>query len=151
MMLHDFAGYLNDDILVKVDRASMALNLEVRCPFLDHRVVEFAWSLPLSMRVGPGGGKRVVRELLGRHVPAALFERRKQGFGVPVAEWLRGPLRSWAEDLIAPERLARQGLLDGKAVRRVWQQHLCRWRNHHNLLWSILMFQAWDDAWSTRA
>ena len=151
MMLDDFTSYLCDDILVKVDRASMAVSLEVRCPFLDHRVVEFAWSLPLSLRVGPGGGKRVVRELLGRYVPAALFERRKQGFGVPVAEWLRGPLRSWAEDLLAPERLAREGLLVPNAVSRVWRQHQCGWRNHNNLLWSILMFQAWHDAWRAQS
>ncbi len=150
MMLDDFAGYLGDDILVKVDRASMAVNLEVRSPFLDHRVVEFAWSLPLAFRASPDGGKRVVRELLARHVPRALFERRKQGFAVPVAEWLRGALRPWAEDLLAPERLRRQGLFDPDAVHRVWQQHQCGWRNHHNLLWSILMFQAWEDAWATR-
>ncbi len=149
MMLDDFAGYLGDDILVKVDRASMAVNLEVRSPFLDHRVVEFAWSLPLDFRASPTGGKRVVRELLARHLPRPLFERRKQGFSVPVAEWLRGALRPWAEDLLAPERLRRQGLLDPDAVQRVWRQHQCGWRNHHNLLWSILMFQAWEDAWPT--
>ncbi len=150
MMLDDFSSYLGDDILVKVDRASMAVSLEVRCPLLDHRVVEFAWSLPIALRVGPSGGKLVLRELLGRYVPAPLFERRKQGFGVPVAEWLRGPLRGWAEDLLAPEKLSREGFLQPAAVHRVWKQHLCGWRNHNNLLWSILMFQAWRDAWTAR-
>jgi len=151
MMYEDFVGYLRDDILVKVDRASMAVSLEVRSPFLDHRVVEFAWSLPISLRVGPEGGKLVVRELLRRYLPAALFERRKQGFGVPIGEWLRGPLRPWAEDLLAPEKLAREGLLHPRAVSRLWRQHLCGWRDHHNLLWSILMFQAWHDAWRAQS
>ncbi len=151
MMLIDFCGYLADDILVKVDRASMSVALEVRAPFLDHRVVEFAWSLPteLCVEAVPGKrrarGKRVLRELLGRHVPEALFERRKQGFGVPIGEWLRGPLRDWAGDLLDPTRLAGQGLLCPKAVSRLWRQHQVDWRDHDNLLWSMLMFQAWLD------
>ncbi len=149
MMFLDFAGYLPDDIMVKVDRASMAVSLEVRSPFLDHRVVEFAWSLPMALRVGEGSGKLVVRELLKRHLPAELFERRKQGFGVPIGTWLRGPLRGWAAELLAPERLAREGLLRPRAVQRIWQQHLCGWRNHDNLLWSLLMFQAWREAGQT--
>lgn len=146
MMLMHFCDYLPDDILVKVDRASMAVSLEVRCPILDHRVVEFAWSLPLDMRVDHRGGKRILKKLLNRHVPAELTERSKKGFGIPLAEWLRGPLRDWAEALIDRERLAGEGLFDPTAVRRVWQQHLTGWRNHAQLLWSILMFQAWYES-----
>jgi asparagine synthase (glutamine-hydrolysing) len=147
LMLIDFCGYLADDILVKVDRASMSVGLEVRAPFLDHRVVELAWSFPTAFSVEPGArqGKRVLRELLGRHVPRELFERRKLGFGVPIGEWLHGPLRGWAEDLLSPERLARQGILRPEAVQRVWRQHLSGWSNHDNLLWSLLMFEAWLD------
>jgi asparagine synthase (glutamine-hydrolysing) len=147
MMLMHFCDYLPDDILVKVDRASMAVSLEVRCPILDHRVVEFAWSLPLNMRVDHRGGKRILKKLLNRYVPAELTERPKKGFGIPLADWLRGPLRGWAEALLVRERLASESLFDPTAVRRVWQQHLTGWRNHAQLLWSILMFQAWYESW----
>jgi len=143
MMLYDFTSYLVDDILVKVDRASMAVSLEVRSPFLDHRVVEFAWRLPLALRWGERGSKLVVRELLKRYVPPALTERPKSGFGVPVGEWLRGPLREWAQSLIDPGRLRSQGLLREGAVTTLWRQHLCGWRDHSDVLWSVLMFQAW--------
>jgi asparagine synthase (glutamine-hydrolysing) len=143
MMLVDFCNYLVDDIRVKVDRASMAVGLEVRAPFLDHRVVSLAWSLPLAMRYGPTGGKLVLRELLQRYVPKELTERPKKGFGVPVADWLRGPLREWAEDLLEPRRLQQQGLFNAAAVSQLWQQHLCQWQDHSDVLWSILMFQAW--------
>ena len=146
MMLVDFRNYLVDDILVKVDRASMAVSLEVRSPFLDHRVVELAWSLPLAMRYGPDGGKLVLRELLQRYVPSALTDRPKKGFGVPVADWLRGPLREWAQGLLDHKRLQQDGLLDADAVKRLWKQHLCEWQDHSDTLWSILMFQAWLDA-----
>jgi asparagine synthase (glutamine-hydrolysing) len=146
MMLLDFTNYLVDDILVKVDRASMATSLEVRAPFLDHRVVELAWSLPLEMRYDNSGGKRVLRELLSRYVPRQLTDRPKMGFGVPVAEWLRGSLRPWAEELLDPRRLAQDGLLNPEAVARIWKQHQCGWRDHSDVLWSILMFQAWLDA-----
>ena len=145
MMLYDFTSYLVDDILVKVDRASMAVSLEVRSPFLDHRVVEFAWRLPLALRWGERGSKLVVRELLKRYVPPALTERPKAGFGVPVGEWLRGPLRDWAESLIDPGRIRSQGLLDEPGVTTLWRQHLCGWRDHSDVLWSVLMFQAWLD------
>ena len=143
MMLYDFTSYLVDDILVKVDRASMAVSLEVRSPFLDHRVVEFAWRLPLALRWGERGGKLVVRELLQRYVPPALTERPKAGFGVPVGEWLRGPLRDWAESLIDPRRIRSRGLLDEQGITTLWRQHLCGWRDHSDVLWSVLMFQAW--------
>lgn len=146
MMLLDFQNYLVDDILVKVDRASMATSLEVRAPFLDHRVVELAWSLPMEMRYDASGGKRVLRELLRRYVPPELTDRPKMGFGVPVAQWLRGSLRPWAEALLEPGRLAQDGLLEPEAVTRLWKQHLCGWDDHSDVLWSILMFQAWLDA-----
>ena len=108
MMYLDFAGYLPDDCLVKVDRASMAASLEVRCPLLDHRVVEFAWSLPLSYRVDDGGAKRVLKSVLERYLPRTLFERPKRGFGVPLGAWLRGPLRGWAETLLDERRWRRR-------------------------------------------
>ncbi len=142
----DLTSFLVDDVLVKVDRASMAASLEVRCPLLDHRVIELAWSLPLSMRVDARGGKRVLREVLARYVPPALTERPKMGFGVPVSDWIRGPLRDWAEAQLDADRLRREGLLHADAVRRLWRQHLVGWRDHGSLLWSLLMFQAWHEA-----
>lgn len=145
MMYLDFMGFMSDDILVKVDRASMGVSLEVRSPLLDHRIVEFAWSLPMDLRFGPDGGKRVLREVLSRYVPREMTDRPKAGFNVPIGEWLRGPLRDWAEDLLSPERIERQGLFDNHQVQRLWQQHQSGWRNHKNLVWSILMFQAWYD------
>ncbi|HZO08074.1 MAG TPA: asparagine synthase (glutamine-hydrolyzing), partial [Myxococcota bacterium] len=145
MMLLDLAGNLPEDILTKVDRASMGVSLEVRCPLLDHRVVEFAWRLPVELKWRAGESKWLLRRVLERYVPRALFDRPKQGFGVPLAAWLRGPLRSWAEDLLAPDRLRRGGLLDAAAVREVWAQHLAGWRDHRLLLWNLLSFQAWSD------
>jgi asparagine synthase (glutamine-hydrolysing) len=146
MMFMDFTGYMAEEILVKVDRASMGVSLEVRAPLLDHRVVEFAWSLPSELRVdATGNGKRILRGVLERYVPRQLFERPKMGFGVPVAEWLRGPLREWGEALLSPSRLARDGYLDPDAIGRIWQQHQMGWRDHNILLWSVLMFQAWLD------
>ena len=151
MMYLDFVGFMVDDILVKVDRASMADSLEVRSPILDHRVVEFAWSLPIALRIGPGGGKYVLRKVLERYVPRELTERPKQGFNVPVREWLRGPLHDWAEALLDPRRLDEQGLLDTTAVRRMWQQHRSGWGDRKNMVWSILMFQAWYETWGGSA
>ena len=145
MMFLDFATYMTDDILVKVDRASMSVSLEVRCPLLDTRVVEFAWSLPISMRMHAGAGKRVLRRVLERYVPPALTERPKMGFGVPISAWLRGSLRDWAEALLNDTRIREQGLLEPKTVTRIWNQHLTGWRDHDTLLWSLLMFQAWYD------
>ena len=145
MMYVDFVTFLTDDILVKVDRASMSVSLEVRCPLLDTRLVEFAWSLPLSMRLQGLKGKIVLRNVLKRYVPPELTERPKKGFAVPVSEWIKGPLREWAEQLLDETRLREQGLLEPDAVHRVWQQHLSGWQDHDTLLWSILMFQAWHQ------
>jgi asparagine synthase (glutamine-hydrolysing) len=151
MMYLDFAGYLPDDCLVKVDRASMAAGLEVRCPLLDHRVVELAWSLPLAYRVGEGGAKRVLKSVLERYVPGTLFERPKRGFGVPVGAWLRGPLREWAETLLDERRLAREGYLAPAAIRDLWRQHQSGRRDRQELLWHVLMFQAWHEHWRAAA
>jgi asparagine synthase (glutamine-hydrolysing) len=139
----DFITYMSDDILVKVDRASMAVGLEVRCPLLDPRVVELAWSLPAEMRLGSVGGKRVLREMLYRHVPRSLVDRPKRGFGTPISAWLAGPLRDWAETLLGKARLQADGYLKVEAVQRLWRQHCTGWDNHKRVLWTILMFQAW--------
>lgn len=147
MMLVDFTTYMADDILTKVDRASMGVSLEVRCPLLDPDVIAFAWSLPSTMRMGPKGGKHILQNLLARHVPRALFERPKQGFNIPIEEWLRGPLRDWAEDLLDAHRLHDEGFLEPQAVRRVWQEHVLGRRAHTFLLWSLITFQAWHETW----
>lgn len=143
MMALDTLGYLPGDILVKVDRASMSHGLESRMPFLDYRVVEFAWSLPLEMKISKGESKVVLRRVLEKHVPRALFERPKMGFGIPLAEWLRGPLRQWADGLLTPESLKTSGFFNVSEVRKQWANHLNHSRNLQYSLWNILMFQAW--------
>jgi len=146
MQYLDLVSYLPDDILVKVDRAAMGVSLETRVPLLDHRVVEFAWRLPLGLKVRGGRGKHVLRELLYRHVPRGLIDRPKMGFGVPIDQWLRGPLRDWAEALIDPARLQREGLLRPGPIRARWDEHLSGRRNWSYWLWTVLMFEAWLEA-----
>ncbi len=144
MQFLDAVGYLPDDILTKVDRASMSVGLEVRVPLLDHQVVEFAWSLPASLKVAGGSGKRILRSVLGRHLPAALFENKpKSGFAVPLDAWLRGPLREWAESLLSRESLNRGGFLDADMVEGWWAEHRSGRHNRHHILWNVIMFQAW--------
>lgn len=146
LMLLDTLTYLPDNILAKVDRATMGVSLESRAPLLDHRVFEFAWRLPLALKVRDGQGKRALRQVLHRYVPARLFERPKMGFCVPIGEWLRGPLRGWAEDMLAESVLQRQGYVDADAARQKWHEHVSGSRNWEHHLWSLLMFQAWLQA-----
>jgi asparagine synthase (glutamine-hydrolysing) len=144
LLQFDFVGFLPDDVLVKVDRASMAVGLEARSPLLDPRVLRLAWSLPTGFLRDHAGGKRIMKELLGQYVPSDLIDRPKRGFNVPVSDWLRGPLRDWAEGLLAEGLLREQGIFHGPAIREAWQEHLCGWQKHSRLLWSVLMFQSWS-------
>jgi asparagine synthase (glutamine-hydrolysing) len=145
MMYEDSTSYLPDDILVKVDRAGMAVSLESRIPMLDHRVVEFAWRLPLHMKVRQGEGKWLLKKVLRRHIPSRMIDREKMGFGVPVGDWIRGPLRDWAEDLVSAHRLAQQGIFDEPIVRARWTQYLKGGRLSSDGIWQLLMFQSWVD------
>ena len=143
LMYMDLTTYLPDDLLVKVDRASMGVSLEVRPPLLDHRVVEFAWRLPLSMKIRDRQGKFLLRQLLYRYVPRGLVDRPKMGFAVLMDRWLRGPLRDWASDLLSPDLLSRQRVLNPDLITQTWREHLSGRRNWHSQLWTVLMFQCW--------
>jgi asparagine synthase (glutamine-hydrolysing) len=146
MMLADQLMYLPDDLLAKVDRASMAVSLEVRAPLLDHRLVEFSWRLPRALKLHDGVGKWILRQVLYRRVPKALVERPKMGFSVPIDRWLRGPLKQWASDLLAPDELAKTGLLNPHSIIEGWQG-LQLGRPAGAALWAVIMFQAWRARW----
>jgi asparagine synthase (glutamine-hydrolysing) len=145
MMHVDLVSYLPDDILVKVDRASMGVGLESRAPFLDHRVIDLAWHLPSWTKLRNGKGKWLLRQVLHRYVPPELVERPKHGFGVPLGRWLAGPLREWAEDLLAPSRLERDGFFQPSAIREKWTRQLGGAPRWQDFLWTVLMFQSWRD------
>jgi asparagine synthase (glutamine-hydrolysing) len=147
MQLEDMLGYLPDDILVKVDRASMAVGLEARVPLLDRHVVELAWRMPYDLKFRNGRSKWLLRQVLHRYVPSDLVDRRKTGFGVPKARWLRGPLREYAEDLLDAGRMRAVGILDADVVQRCWRQHLSGERDWQARLWAVLMFVGWHRRW----
>jgi asparagine synthase (glutamine-hydrolysing) len=145
MMAADTISYLPDDILVKVDRAAMANSLETRVPFLDYRIIEFAWQIPIFQKLNSNKSKLILREILYKYVPKELIERPKMGFGVPIAEWLRGPLKNWAEEILSEEKIINDDLLDYKIIKKKWDEHQSGKHNWQYHLWDVLMFQSWYD------
>jgi asparagine synthase (glutamine-hydrolysing) len=143
MQVWDTLLYLPNDILTKVDQASMAVSLEARVPLLDHRVAEFAWSLPLPYRKRGNVGKRLLRNVLSRYLPDELIDKSKTGFTPPIDRWLRGPLRDWADDLLAPNSLRQDGYLNADTVTKIWREHRSGHGDHKYALWVVLMFQSW--------
>jgi asparagine synthase (glutamine-hydrolysing) len=146
MMFLDTITYLPDDILVKVDRAAMAVSLETRVPLLDHRVIEFAWSIPQQFKSGEGRSKRILRDVLHQYVPSQLIDRPKMGFGIPLGDWLRGPLRPWVESLLSEDRIRRDNLLNATVIQNKWKEHLSGKRNWAYHIWDVVMFQSWYDS-----
>ena len=146
MQYLDTVSYLPDDILVKVDRAAMGVGLETRVPFLDHHVIEFAWSLPQNLKVRNGEGKWILRRLLDKYVPSELMDRPKMGFGVPIDSWLRGPLRDWAEEMLNEKRLQEEGYFNPSPIREKFAEHISGDRNWQYHLWDVLMFETWIDS-----
>ncbi|GJM05184.1 MAG: asparagine synthetase B [marine bacterium B5-7] len=149
MQYSDFNSYLPGDILVKVDRASMANSLEIRSPLLDHRIIEYAWKLDMDSKIYNGKGKHILREILYKYVPKNLVDRPKMGFGVPISAWLRGPLKEWAFDLLSEDRIKKQGLFHSEPVLEMLNVHMSKKRNYQYPLWTMLMFQSWYDRWIT--
>jgi len=148
MMLQDMRSYLPDDILCKVDRASMGVSLETRTPFLDPDVIKLSTRLPMHMKIRDGQGKWALRQVLYQHVPQKIIDRPKAGFAIPIGLWLRGPLREWAEELLSCERLIEDGLFNVNLIRKTWAEHLSGSSDWTPRLWSILMFQAWKETQS---
>ncbi len=148
-MLNDALFYLPYDILTKVDRATMAVSLEGRAPLLDSRIFEYVWSLPEHYKIRDGQGKWLLRQVLKQHVPEELYNRPKQGFTIPVGEWLRNDLREWAEDLLSEEKLTENGL-NTNAIRKLWNNHLKGQGGHSVFLWTILTYQAWNERWENQ-
>ena len=146
MMFLDSMTYLPDDILVKVDRAAMGVSLETRAPFLDHRVVELSTRIPIDFKINNGVGKKILRNILYRYVPRELIERPKHGFGIPLGDWLRGPLKEWAEEYLNENRIEQEGFFNSKKIRTRWEEHISKKRNWEHSIWSILMFESWLDS-----
>jgi asparagine synthase (glutamine-hydrolysing) len=147
MMYSDILTYLTDDILCKVDRAAMAVSLETRTPFLDRDVVEFAWQLPINMKIRNGEGKWILKKILNKYIPKNLIDRPKMGFGIPIENWLRGPLREWAEELLSKKHIVNDGFFNYHEVYKLWDDHLKRKKNNQYILWNILVFQSWKNKW----